>query len=145
MNRVVAWVSTKSQARARWAPGPTAVPLTAATVGLSSSHSSRTKVCTPLRSASLVERGSKPAPPALATVEARRSMPEQNESPVPVTRSARTPGVVAGGAHGVHQVVAHLDAQRIAGLRPVERDAPHPVLTDFVADHPGMLSVVPVR
>ena len=43
-----------------------------------------------MRSASLVDRGSKPAPPAWLTVDARRSIPEQNESPVPVTSSERT-------------------------------------------------------
>ena len=90
MNLVAGCTSTKSQASARWAPGPTAVPLTAATVGLSSSQSSRMKAWTPLRSASLVERGSKPVDPAWLTVEARRSIPEQNDSPVPVSRSDLT-------------------------------------------------------
>ena len=73
-----------------WAPGPTAVPLTAATVGLSSSHSSRTSACTPTRNASAVVRGSNSGVPALVTVESRRSMPAQNASPAPVSSTART-------------------------------------------------------
>src|SRR3954452_23885520 len=82
--------TTKSHASARWAPGPTAAPFTAATVGLSSSHSSRMNAWTPLRSTSAVVRGSKPGLPACATVDAARSMPEQNASPVEVIRNART-------------------------------------------------------
>ena len=70
MNLVPGSTSTKSHASARCAPGPTAAPFTAATVGLSSSHSSRMNVCTPARSASEVERVEKPGLPACATVDA---------------------------------------------------------------------------
>ena len=70
------------------------MPFTAATVGLSSSQSSRMKAWTPVRNASAVVRGSNPGLPACATVDAVRSMPAQNASPVAVMRNARTAGSV---------------------------------------------------
>jgi len=45
---------------------------------------------TPTRNASAVLRVSKSGSAALTIVDALRSMPEQNASPAPVTRSART-------------------------------------------------------
>ena len=116
-NLVAGPVTTKSQASARCAPGPTAAPCTAATVGLSISHSSRMNVCTPTRSASAVVRGSKPGLPACATVDAPRSMPAQNASPVARSRNARTAGIGATGAQRVDDAVAHRDGRARASRR----------------------------
>ena len=103
--------NTKSQARARWAPGPTATPCTAATVGLSSSHSSRIAACTPARRVWEVDRGSKPSVPALDTVESRRSMPEQKASPVAANSTHRTSSSARA------ERTAATRSSRIAGVR----------------------------
>ena len=135
MKRVSSCTSTKSHASARCAPGPTAAPFTAATVGLSSSQSSRMNDCTPMRSASAVLRVSKSGSAALATVDAVRSIPAQNASPVPVIRSARTFASARADAHDVDDGVAHLDRERVLGVGPVEDDAPDVIGPDGVLDH----------
>ena len=90
--------------------------------------------CTPIRSASAVLRVSKSGSAALATVDAERSMPAQNASPVPVMSSART-SASARGAHGVDDAVAHLDRERVLGVGTVERDSRDVVVTHVVVDH----------
>ena len=125
--RVVGWTSTKSHASARCAPGPTAAPLTAATVGLSISQSSRMNAWTPTRSASAVVRGSNPGRPACETVDAERSIPAQNASPVEVMQERRAPPGRPGrpGSASVMQV-AHLDGERVLRLGAIEGDDAHP-------------------
>ena len=102
------------------------------------------KAWTPTRSASLVVRGSNPDVPAWLTVDARRSIPAQNEPPVPVT-SRRAPPVGPGLADGGGQVVADLDGERVARLGPVQGDAADVVGADAVVDHRRMLTGARLR
>ncbi len=140
---------TKSHASARCAPGPTATPLTAATVGLSSSQSSRMKACTPLRSASEVLRTSNPSDPACATVDAERSMPAQKASPTPVTSKARTSGSARQDRNAATRSSRIWAVERVLRFRAVEDDAGDVVVAALDADHGRLRSVVfiddPVR
>ena len=132
-------VARQREVRAR----PTAAPCTAATVGLSSSQSSRMKVCTPTLSASAVVRGSNPGFPAWATVDALRSMPAQNASPVARIRNARTAGSLrpARSASTIPSRIATVRACFASGRSSVMRHTPSsPVSTCRF----GSLVVIPL-
>ena len=98
------------------------------------------KAWTPTRSASLVSRGSNPARPAWLTVDCRRSIPAQKESPVPVISSARTAG--RPGPHGraatMSSRISTVSAFLASGRSRI--DAADVVVTDVVADHRRMLT-----
>ena len=92
-------------------------------------------VCTPARNASEVERVEKPGFPACATVEALKSMPAQNASPLPVSRTARTSGSARNSrtASMIPSRISIVSALRASG--PIELDAADAVVTPLDDQH----------
>ena len=88
---------------------PTATPLTAATTGTSTAASASMKV-----------RAGATPPSSPPSAKVATSLPLENESPLPVIQTARTPRPGVGAGQGPRQGRVHFRVQRVLPGGPVQ-------------------------